>query len=155
MKKTVLVLTFFSLLITTLSSCKKDNSASGGGNNTSGGSGSSNSSVSLLTSSRWTFQKREYQENGSWVADPNPTEAIAFNIGFNTDGTSSEFDTATVGVNPGTWAFSSNNTVLTTTGGIALFPAVYTVETLSSSALVLTTTINSTTITGERFTLGH
>jgi len=155
MKKIVLALIFFSLLIITLPSCKKDSAGSDGNNNNNSGGGGSSSSVSLLTGSRWTFQKREYQENGAWVADPNPTEAIAFNIGFNADGTSTEFDTATVGVNPGTWAFSSNNTVLTTTGGIALFPAVYTVETLSSSALVLTTPINSITITGERFTLGH
>ncbi len=42
----------------TLSSCKKD------------GSNSSNSAISLLTSSRWTFEKFEYQKpDGTWITD--------------------------------------------------------------------------------------
>jgi hypothetical protein len=110
-----------------LSSCKKD------------GSSNSNSAVSLLTSSRWTFQKFEYQKpDGTWIPDPDAVDANKFTIGFSANYATSEIDLVNGYTTAGTWSFSSNNTVITTTVGYDLDPASYTVSQLTSSTLVLT-----------------
>src|SRR5579862_3171461 len=130
MKKILFLLSFISLIAITLFSCKKD----GNGNSSSG----SDSYVSLLTKARWTFLKFEYQKpDGTWIRDPNAANADQFTVGFNTNNTFDEMHVVGT-TSTGTWNFSSNNTVLTTTGGQDLGNMAYTVNQLTTSALVIT-----------------
>lgn len=120
-------LALLTVVLVTIPSCKKD------------GTNDSNSAVSLLTSARWTFQNFQYEKpDGTWIPDPDAVDADKFTVGFATNNTLSEFDEAYNLTIPGTWAFSSNNTVLTTVGSSDLPPAAYTVNTLNASTLVLT-----------------
>jgi len=143
MKKNLLIPALLMLLTVNFYSCKKDSPNS-----------SSSSAVKLLTSSRWTFQKYEYNQNGTWIADPDAVDADKFTVGFNTNNTFSEYDLTNGETSPGTWNFSSNNTVITTTGGGDIFPAVYTVTVLTSSTLQITN-LNYPVYNGERLTFTH
>jgi len=111
-------------------SCKKDSS----------NSAKSNSAVTLLTSSRWTFQKFEYEEkNGTWIPDPDAVDANKFTEGFNTNNTFTEIDLVNGYNTTGTWNFTSNNTVLTLSNSYDIGQgAAYNVNQLTSSTLVLT-----------------
>jgi len=145
--KTLAALAAASLIALSQSCSKNPNGSSPGGA----------SSVSLLTSSRWTFQKLEYEQpSGTWVADPYASSRDAFTVGFSSNNTTTEYDPANGYNTPGTWAFSSNNTVLTTTQGVEFYPAVYTVNALSSSTLQVTNpNFAGITYIGIRFTFTH
>lgn len=140
--KFLLTILFLALIAMCPSSCKKDSSNSG------------SNSVKLLTSSRWTFLKFEYYQNGAWIADPDAIDADEFTVGFNINNTFSENDIRNGETSPGTWNFSSNNTVLTTTGGLDIYAAVYTVTQLSASTLKITN-LNYPLYSGERLTFTH
>jgi hypothetical protein len=130
-----------------LASCKKD-----------GNSNSGSSAVTLLTSSRWTFTGYQFEQpNGTWVNAANEANADKFTIGFASNFATSEIDQTNGFTTAGTWSFSSNNTVLTTTVGYDLPPAAYTVSVLTSSSLTLTM-LNypqGGSYIDERFTFSH
>jgi hypothetical protein len=145
---TAACLALLTMVSITLSSCKKD-----GSNNSN-----SSSALSLLTSARWTFQKYEYEKpDGTWIPDPDAVDANKFTIGFSTNYATSEIDIGNGYTTAGTWSFSSNNTVITTTVGYDLQPAAYTVNTLTESTLVLTQLNypSGSTYIGERLTFTH
>jgi hypothetical protein len=147
MKKIVLPALLLCFVILTLVSCSKSSS-----NNPK------TNAVSLLTGSRWTFVKFEYQlKDGTWVPDPDAADADKFTVGFNTNNTYSTNDLVDGDNEVGTWNFSSNNTVMSTVGGGDVGGYVYTVSTLTSSTLLLT--INNYPSGGyyidERLTFTH
>lgn len=144
MKRNLLISTLIALLTIGLYSCKKDTSNSAA------------SAVKLLTSSRWTFQKYEYNKNGTWIPDDiDPADPNKFTVGFNANNTFSDYSLIDGSTVTGTWNFSSNSTVLTTTGGdLDMIPAVYTVTQLTSSTLQLTN-LNYPYYSGQRITFKH
>ena len=73
------ILASICLAVTTLLSCGK-----AGSDNPDSGS----NAITLLTGSRWTFQKFEYEnKDGTWIADPGAVDADRFTVGFNADNT--------------------------------------------------------------------
>ena len=123
-------LILLGMVMVTIYSCKKDS-------NPNNGSGASK--PSLLTSSLWTFQKFEYQKpDGSWIPDPDAVDANKFTILFSTNNTTFEHDLVNGYTTSGTWAFSSNSTVLTITAGYDLDATSYNLIQLNASTLQLT-----------------
>jgi hypothetical protein len=120
----------------------------------SGSSGTSN--VTLLTSASWKLQKYEYQKSGAWIADPDPKSMSAITISFSTNNSFLEITGTSNSQSTGTWAISSDNTQFTVTGGT--FPAIYTLNQLDQSTLVITYvtyTFTATGYTNERKTFTH
>ena len=132
MKKVSIAALLISLIVLALVSCKKD----GNGNSSNG----SESSVSLLTKSRWSFLKGENQKSdGTWIQVSDAVDVNYFTVGFNTNNTLSLINNVNGGDTEGGWSFTSNNTVLTVTGTVYdLQSAAYTVNTLTTSTLVIT-----------------
>jgi hypothetical protein len=144
MKRNLLISALLMLLIANLYSCKKDNSNSSG-----------SSAVKLLTSSRWKFLKYEYSQNGTWIADPNAADEANFTAGFNVNNTFTLDDTDDAYTESGTWNFSSNNSILTTTGGgLEILAGVYAVTQLTSTTLQITNS-NYPNYGPQRITFTH
>lgn len=127
MKRNLLIPALIMLLTCSVYSCKKDSSNASG-----------STSIKLLTGSRWKFQKYEYNQNGTWIADPYAADEASFTAGFNVNNTFTLDDTNDAYTESGTWNFSSDNTVLTTTGGgLEVLAGVYTVAQLTPTTLQL------------------
>jgi len=129
MKKNLLIPALVLLSALNFYSCKKDGSNSTG-----------SSAVSELTASQWKFQNYQYLKDGTWIADDlDPNDPNNFTINFNSDNTFSDHSFLDGSTITGTWHFSSNNTVITTTGGdLDMVPATYTVTILNATTLQLT-----------------
>jgi hypothetical protein len=135
----------FGLFATALYSCSKGNSGSTGTSNTA-----------LLTSASWKLAKYEYQKNGTWIADPSPNSMSPITISFATNNSFLEISGTYNSQSSGTWAMSSDNTQITITGGT--FPAIYALNQLDQSSLVITYTSYPFTASGytnERKTFSH